>query len=407
MSVELIGAPGQQQDQPPGQPSNQPDGTGALPPAASPTGAGPPAARPTGIGPSGAGPPGARPTAANLPGAGPPTHKTRHALIIGLRLVISAVLLGVVFTRVSTSDFEDIWPDSIGTAAGWLLAAGIVTALAFVMAAVRWWEAAHTLGLTCSFRIMLGDHLAGQFVSNFLPTTIGGDVLRINRLGRATGDHYRTFASVVIERLTGWFVLPAMTLVALAIDALALNSVLFDDSTGWLLFGVATAILLIFAGLLWGAEHPRGLGRLAGGTVIRDALGSIHVGLSLYRRRPRAAWRLFLAGLLYQALLVVAAILAAASIGVRPGVAAMFAFIPIVLITQVLPISIGGLGVREAVLVFLLSSQGVPDAEAILLGLLLYALTLIVSLAGAPSLALGGRHKHRHKHRLKDKSKHK
>ena len=47
--------------------------------------------------------------------------------------------------------------------------------------------------------------LAGQFVSNVLPTTIGGDVLRVARLSRDTGETPRTFASVVLERLTaGW-----------------------------------------------------------------------------------------------------------------------------------------------------------------------------------------------------------
>ncbi len=313
-------------------------------------------------------------------------HPVRRVVVVVLRVVISAILLFVVFTRISATDLEEVWPQSIGTAAGWLLAAGLVTALAFVMAAVRWWEVAHTLGVARPFKHMLGDYLAGQFASNFLPTTIGGDLLRINRLGRATDDHYRAFASVVIERLTGWFVLPIMTLVALALDP-----TLFQDSSGWVLLLVALGILLTLAALLWGAEHPRGLGRLAGGTVIRDAFGAIHVGLSLYRRRPRAAARLLAAGLAYQGLQVVAAILAAASLGVRPGVIAMFAFIPMVLAIQVLPISIGGLGVREAVLVIFLSSRGVPDAEAVLLGLLLYALTLLVSLAGVPTLALGHR----------------
>ncbi len=310
------------------------------------------------------------------------TSFIRRAITAALRIVVSAILLWWVFKRISATDLDDIWPQSAGTAAGWLLAAGLATVLAFVMAAVRWFEVASTLGLTRPLKPMVSDYLAGQFVSNFLPTTIGGDLLRINRLGRETGDRYRAFASVVIERLTGWLVLPIMTLTALALDP-----TLFQDSTGWVLLLVALGILLMLGVMLWGAEHSRGLGRLTGGTVIRDAFGAIHVGLSLYRRRPRAIARLLAAGLAYQGLQVVAAILAAASLGVRPGVVAMFAFIPIVLAIQVLPISIGGLGVREAMLVFLLSSRGVPDAEAVLLGLLLYALTLLVSLIGIPTLA--------------------
>lgn len=316
------------------------------------------------------------------------THRGRRALVLVARLAVSAALLVVVFARVTTAELIDVWPESIGTAAGWLVAAVLVTSVAFVLAAVRWWEVAHTLGLSCRFGVMLNDHLAGQFISNFLPTTIGGDVLRVKRIGRVTGDHYRTFASVVIERLTGWFVLPLMTLVALALDPSLLTG-----SGGWGLLVTAISMLLVLGAVLWGAEHPRGLGRVAGGTMMRDALSAIHVGLLSYRRRPRVLVRLLLVGLFYQALLVVAAILAAASIGVRPGVVTMFAFIPIVLASQVLPISIGGLGVREAVLVVLLSGRSVPVGEAVSVGLLMYSLTLVVSLVGAPALALGGRRK--------------
>jgi len=59
-----------------------------------------------------------------------------------------------------------------------------------------------------------------------------------------------------------------------------------------------------------------------------------------------------------------------------------------VAIAQVLPISVGGLGLREAALVLLLHPLGVPTAKATALGLLLYAINLVVSLLGAPSFAV-------------------
>jgi glycosyltransferase 2 family protein len=90
-------------------------------------------------------------------------------------------------------------------------------------------------------------------------------------------------------------------------------------------------------------------------------------------------------------MLVIATAFAAAAIGIRPGPTAWLAFVPMVLIVQVLPISIGGLGLREGALVFFLSPYGVSDGEAVLLGLVLYLLNLIASLAGAPSFAVGNR----------------
>ncbi len=71
---------------------------------------------------------------------------------------------------------------------------------------------------------------------------------------------------------------------------------------------------------------------------------------------------------------------------------AILAFIPAVAMMQVLPISLGGLGVLKAMLAFFLHPLGVPTGQAVAIGLLWYAMTLIVSLAGASAFALGHRH---------------
>ena len=69
----------------------------------------------------------------------------------------------------------------------------------------------------------------------------------------------------------------------------------------------------------------------------------------------------------------------------------LLAFVPAVLIAQVLPISISGLGVREGLFVLFLQPLDVPQSQAIALGLLLYVLNLVVSLLGAPAFAVGQR----------------
>ena len=64
---------------------------------------------------------------------------------------------------------------------------------------------------------------------------------------------------------------------------------------------------------------------------------------------------------------------------------------PAVGIAQVLPISIGGLGVREAAFVVFLHPLGVPSGQAVALGLAVYGMNLTASLLGAPAFAFGAR----------------
>ena len=79
------------------------------------------------------------------------------------------------------------------------------------------------------------------------------------------------------------------------------------------------------------------------------------------------------------------------TIGISVPNGAVLAFVPAVAIAQVLPISLGGLGIREGALALLLHPLGVATGRAVAVGLVWYAMTLLVSLAGAPAFAVGGR----------------
>jgi hypothetical protein len=190
---------------------------------------------------------------------------------------------------------------------------------------------------------------------------------------------------VVIERLTGWIVLPLMTIAGMIINP-GLMDLGAASSSAIFLAGATLVVLLV---IVWVAEHPRIGRRLTGGGQTRQMLSGLHLGLGEFRKEPQEVIRLLGVGVLYQGALIVATALAARALSIDVSPTAWLAFAPVVLIAQVLPLSIGGLGVREGALVLFLGPLGVTDAEAILLGLLLYAITMTVSLLGAPSFAIG------------------
>jgi hypothetical protein len=97
------------------------------------------------------------------------------------------------------------------------------------------------------------------------------------------------------------------------------------------------------------------------------------------------------AGFAFQLVLVLAAAAAARAMGINVGFTALLAFYPVVLMTQVLPIGIAGLGLRESAIVVLLTPLGVPTEQALGLGLMLYLLNLVAGLFGGPAFAMGGR----------------
>jgi uncharacterized membrane protein YbhN (UPF0104 family) len=183
-------------------------------------------------------------------------------------------------------------------------------------------------------------------------------------------------------------VLPLITLTALAINP-GLREL--GNATAFA-FAISVATLVLLCALLFAAAHPRVGGRLADSEGWQRFLGAVHLGLDRFRHHPLAVLNVLVIGFAYQLVVVLSAFFAARALGLEPvGPTAILAFMPAVAIAQVLPISLGGLGVREGAFVVFLHPLGVARGEAIALGLLCYGMNLAVSLLGAPSFAVGGK----------------
>jgi glycosyltransferase 2 family protein len=308
----------------------------------------------------------------------------RRHLPVALRVIASGIMLGLLLPRVELSSLLPSWDRR---AAIWLGLALAVTLLGLVLSTLRWRAVLVVLGLRTRMRTLFGYYLAGQFVGNFLPSTVGGDVLRVARLSAANGERPGSFASVVLERLTGWLVLPVLIIAAMLINPTLAH--LGTASTVAVLLAVATLALLV--SVVLAAMSPRLGGRLTGSSGWRRFAGAVHLGLATLRSHPAAAAGVLLTGFAYQLVLVLAAYFAALSLGLSVGPTAILAFMPAVAIAQVVPVSLGGLGVREGAFVLFLQPLGVSIEQAIALGLLVYGLNLVVSLLGAPAFAAGSR----------------
>lgn len=303
-----------------------------------------------------------------------------------IRLVASIGMLAVLLPRAARL-VSPLWKPATFL---WLSAAIAVTLVGVVLAALRWQRVLVALEMPRSLRTLLNQYLAGLFVSNFLPTTIGGDVLRVARLSAQSGERPRSFASVVLERLTGWLVLPVISLVTLLINPGLLRPPIEDASHLVVLISLTTLALLGI--VLYGASSER-VGRLVRAQQgWMRFLGAVHLGLARFRRSPAAAAEVLVVGFAYQLAVVLSAFLTAKALGLPVSWTAVLAFMPAVAIVQVLPFpTIGGLGLREGAFFLFLGPFGVTRDEAIALGLIVYGINLLASLLGAPAFAAGTR----------------
>jgi uncharacterized protein (TIRG00374 family) len=312
-----------------------------------------------------------------------------------LRLAISIVMVWFLVRKIAGAAFTDLLPPWDQVSLPYLAGALVLTALSIVLASARWTQVLHALERTVPFPRLVAHYFAGQFVSNVLPTTIGGDVLRGARLTADTGDGADSAASLIIERLTGWLVLPLLTIAGLVLSP----DVRASGQPATVALAIALGTLAGLVVILYVADHARLGGRFLHGDpnghrarrrwvdAAQRFLTSVHLGVGRLRRHPPAAAGVVGVGIVYQLVLVLAAVAAARALGLDLPPAAMVAVFPVVLMVQVLPIGISGVGIREWALVFFLVPLGVPDERAVGLGILVFLLNLLVSLLGAPAFA--------------------
>lgn len=306
----------------------------------------------------------------------------KRYLVPGLRALASIVMLGLLVRRVHLSSLLPEWRPHGGVFLAGALAATLV---GVVLSSLRWQRVLVALELPDGLRLLTSNYLASLFVGNFLPSTIGGDVLRVTRLSSRNKDRPGTFASVVLERLSGWVVLPVISLIGLFSNPTLLRL----GNASRIALAIALGTLALLVAVMIATASPRIGGRLAKSEGWLRFMGAVHLGLDRFRRRPGAAFEVLAAGFAYQLMVMLAAFLGAQALGLHVGWTAVLAFMPAVSIAQLLPVTIGGLGVRAGAFLLFLGPLGVGAAEAITLDLLLYGLNLVVSLLGAPAFAVG------------------
>lgn len=313
-----------------------------------------------------------------------PESRSRISLATVLRVFVTVLLLGVLVWRLRDARIEELFPREWTRRTIFWIFAGIGVCLTgFACSARRWELVVRVLGYRVPWRQLFGHTLAGQFAGNALPSTIGGDVVRISRLSTTIDSRSDAFASVMIERLTGWIALPAWCAIGFALDPDLLHrpNARFAVTVAGVTLGILVAILFL-------AGHPRLAGRFADHENWMRFIGALHRAIDALRRNPKLLLELLATAMLYQLTTLLTFVCAFRALD-APSVdnAVFLAFLPTVTMMQVLPVTIGGLAMRENILSLLFKPFGIATATAVGAGLLWYFFTLVASLAGIASFS--------------------
>src|SRR5262249_33863687 len=146
------------------------------------------------------------------------------------------------------------------------------------------------------------------------------------------------FASVAIERLTGFIALPGLVLIGFLI-----HPSLFHTRHAPLALVIAAITLGALGLILAAAAHNRLAGRFADHQSWTRFIGAVHIGVDRLRRYPRRALGVIGTSFAYQVSVIVGLLCIVRTLELPVPTAAVVAFVPAVAMAQAVPISIGGL----------------------------------------------------------------
>jgi uncharacterized protein (TIRG00374 family) len=298
------------------------------------------------------------------------------------KLGVSGLLLAVLFWRVDRAAFlRSLQSLPLNVFLGCLA----LYALGYIISSVRWQRLLIAEGIRLPLWRLILVYFEGAFFNLFLPTLIGGDIVRgyaIYRITRADAS----LASILVDRLAGFAALIAIALGALLVAYRQIR----DPQVAAMILGVAAAFGLLMAVLLTERVKGRasGLLRVVGLTRFQARVQGMVDAIHRYRSHHRALGQAVVLSGLLQALIIVTYYFIGTGLNLGVPIAYFFLYVPLITVVAMLPISVAGLGVREGGAVYFFAKAGVDAATALSMSLAWFSLTLIVSGLGGLAFLL-------------------
>ena len=294
-----------------------------------------------------------------------------------LRVVATVFILTLIMRSINAAQ---VWQVLKKTRLDCLAAALLLQFGSTAVSAYRWQMIMQNLHFGQNFAFYWRSYFKGMFFNQGLPTSIGGDAVRMLDIASRGFRKRDALYGVMVDRIIGLGALMSLTLLAYLLNPDVLpkqvhRPILLIISTGAL--GFFSIFFIKY--FTWLNRYPK----LAIISIIAERL---HQALSSQRLL------LVVASLLIPILALLGFFATGWALGLRVSLITYFAIVPPALVLTVIPVSVAGWGVREGALIGLFSLIG-ADKTAVLMMSLLYGLTLIiVSLPGLVTYLKGRQH---------------
>lgn len=297
----------------------------------------------------------------------------RKPLLVALKVLISVSLL---YWLISRADLPTIWQTIKSANWSLLMLAFASFYVGYLCTARRWQIIMGVIKVPAKFWDLFLTFSVATFFNNFLPSTVGGDAYRMIESYRMGARKGQAVAVIFIDRILG---LSALLIIAF-LASLVVPKVATQIPFLWLFMIAAFAGLAMLAWFVFGHGRHTLIGWFSGqnpvSRAIHKILNKLDAGIGLFRGRHDVLRQAIFLSLILQVVVVIHYLLIARALHIDISLAALFIITPLANLLMVAPISINGIGLREAIFVFLMGIYGVSEEHALAFSICAFVMIL-------------------------------
>jgi uncharacterized protein (TIRG00374 family) len=294
------------------------------------------------------------------------------------KIFISGFLIVLLLRRYS---FERILTEIRSANILWLSFAFILFIASHFLGSFQWQILLKKEGIHLSWKQTLSFYFIGLFFNNFLPSSLGGDFFRMADTARVSKNGTGAVSTVFLDRFMGLLVLSGLAVITLPVMVFTghLPSSFYLPLCIFI-FGWFIVILFLFnkkfakpfAELFKRISPPRL------GVKAREVYRKVYQ----FGRSKKLFLYIVSLSVVIQSARIVTHFLLSRSVGIQISPLPFFLIIPIIAVVSSVPISVGGVGVREQAAVILFPSVGLAAISAASFEFLAYLVAVISSIPG-------------------------
>lgn len=274
--------------------------------------------------------------------------------------------MGLLAYLVSRNDPKEIIAVLSDVDLRYLVAATALYAVGYVLGSLRWQSLLALCGVKAPLGGLVSSYLVAGFFNNIFPSTIGGDAVRAYDSTKYGTRKVDAVTTIVVDRFLGVISLGLYA----CIGVFAIQNITLQTSFQLPVL-VFVAVLVVGVGIVLTTKfatspRPRKPGFLAG------KVHRLKQSIGRFQGEFRTLSKCLLLALVFQANIILFHLLTGYALGIELSPMVYAFVVPVVVCILIIPVTIGGVGLREGLFVLFLGHYAVQESTAIAFSLLIY-----------------------------------